>query len=219
MELVGIENSKITYLIKLHRPAGMLYEPEALEQIVRRYKFMKFPSVEELGKGTTRILGMGKFKEIQISELGIYNDGIIVNSASSSNLLDEFIDDLFGWSREEFGLIPAIGSTDEKTYESNLAVKSDHDLSKVLTPNPAAVAAVNKAYGSDRYPAVELAYSGFVFSVDDTTFPGIKKPIKFIVDRRVGVPVDQNIFYSQAPLATDDHLDVLRTFERVASSR
>jgi hypothetical protein len=108
---------------------------------------------------------------------------------------------------------------DEKTYESNLAVKSDHDLSKVLTPNSAAIAAVNKAYGSDRYPAVELAYSGFVFSVDDTTFPGIKKPIKFIVDRRVGVPLDQNIFYSQAPLTTDDHLDVLRAFERIASSR
>jgi hypothetical protein len=42
--------------------------------------------------------------------------------------LDEFIDDLFGWALEEFGLIPTLDSVHEKTYESNIVVKADSDL-------------------------------------------------------------------------------------------
>ena len=63
-----------------------------------------------------------------------------------------------------------------------------------MAPVAAAVAAVNKAYGSDRYPDAKLKRSGVVFSVDETTFPGVKKPIKFIVDRRSNVDHDQNFF-------------------------
>jgi hypothetical protein len=114
--------------------------------------------------------------------------------------LDEFIDDLFGWALEEFGLIPTLDSVHEKTYESNIVVKADSDLAMVAAPSAAAIAAVSEVYGSDRYPAAELEHSGFVFSVDQTTFPGVKNPIKFIVDRRLNVPVEQNFFYSQAPL-------------------
>jgi hypothetical protein len=216
MELVEIELAKITYLTKLHRPAGALYQPEAMEKLVRRYLFAKHPSVDDLTKNA-RLFAIGKFKDIQISEFAIYPDGIIVSSASNSKILDEFIDDLFGWAREEFGLIPTLDSIHEKTYESNIVVKAASDITTVIAPSAAAIAAVNKVYGSDRYPAAELAHSGFIFSVDETTFPGVKKPVKFIVDRRLRVPIEQNFFYSQAPLTTDDHLDVLRAFERLAS--
>jgi hypothetical protein len=218
MELVEIELAKVTYLTKLHRPAGSLYQPEAIAKLVQRYMFAKYPSIDDLTKNV-RPFAIGKFKDIQINEFSIYNDGIIVSSASNSNILDEFIDDLFGWAREEFGLVPTLEAVHEKTYESSMIVKAESDISKVVAPSAAAIAAVNKAYGSDRYPAVELAYSGFVFSVDGTTFPGVKKPNKLIVDKRLNMPVDQNLFYSQAPLPTDDHFDLLRTFERLASAR
>lgn len=218
MELVDIELTKVTYLLKIHRPAGSLYQPEAMAKLVGRYQFAKYPTLDDLTKNA-RLFQIGKFKDVQINEFGIYPDGVIVQSACNSSILDEFIDDLFNWSREEFGIVPTLESIFEKTYESNVIVKADSDLSTVLAPMPAAVAALNKAYGSDRYPDTKLEYSGFVFSVDETTFPGVKKPTKFIVDRRVNIAPEQNFFYSQAPLATDDHLDVLRAFERLAASR
>ena len=219
MELVEIELAKITYLTKLHRPEGALYQPEALEKLVRRYLFAKFPGIDDLTKNA-RLFGIGKFKNIQIGEFGIYNDGIIVASASNSKILDEFIDDLFSWARDEFGMVSTIDSIHEKTYESNLVVKASSDLTLIAALSTAASAAVNKAYGSDRYSSrANLEYSGLVFSVDETTFPGVKRPIKFIVDRRSSVAYDQNIFWSQAPLSTDDHLDVLRAFERIAAGR
>jgi hypothetical protein len=196
----------------------MLYQPEALEKIVRRYLFAKFPTIEDLSKNE-RIFRIGKFKDIQISDFAIYGDGIIVTSASDSDLLDEFIDDLLGWSYEEFGMVPSVGSVPEKSYDSGLIVKSSVDLTKAIAPAAEALSAINKAYNSGRYVSSAMAYTGFIASVDDTTFPGVKKPVKFILDRKVGLPTDQNIFYSQAPLRTKDHLDVLRTFERLASSR
>jgi hypothetical protein len=214
MELVSIENMKVTYLIQLHRPAGMLYQPEALAKIVQRYQFMKYPTIEDLSKNE-RLFRIGKFKDIQISDFAIYSDGVIVTSVSDSDLLD----DILGWSREEFGMVPAVGSVPEKSYDSGLVVKSNVDLTKAIAPAAEALAVINKAYNSGRYVSSEMAYTGVIASVDDTTFPGAKKQVKFILDRKVGIPLDQNIFYSQAPLRTKDHLDVLRSFERLASSR
>jgi hypothetical protein len=216
MELVTIELAKITYLTKLHTPGGSVYLPEAMEKLVRRYLFAKHPSIDDLTK-TVRTFGIGKFKSTQINEFSIYNDGIIVSSDCNSSILDEFIDDLFNWVREEFGLLPTLEAVNEKTYESNIVVKADTDIIQVAAPSAAAAAAIKKAYSSNRYPDADLEYSGFVCTVNEATFPGVKKPTKFIVDRRLNMPIEQNFFYSQAPLSTDDHFELLRTFERLAA--
>jgi hypothetical protein len=38
--------------------------------------------------------------------------------------------------------------------------------------------------------------------------------LDFRVERRVGAPYDQNVYYSGAPLRTADHVAVLEEFER-----
>jgi hypothetical protein len=72
---------------------------------VQRYSFAKFPTLDDLQK-VTYLFGVGKFRDVQISECGIYNDGIIVASRCNTQLLNEFLDDLFGWTAKELGLTP-----------------------------------------------------------------------------------------------------------------
>jgi hypothetical protein len=61
-----------------------------------------------------------------------------------------------------------------------------------------------------------LRLSGLIFDFDTKEFLGKRKPFRLIIDRRIGVAFSENIFYSQAPFRTKDHLNVLTSLEQVA---
>ena len=87
MELLSIEETRIIYLINLHRPAGQLYWPEAALKLIQRYSFVGFPSIADFAKDAEfRAFTVGKYQDIEIPNLRIYNDGIIVESRSNSNI-------------------------------------------------------------------------------------------------------------------------------------
>lgn len=213
MELVQIESTKVTYLVQLHNPAGQIYQPEAAMKVAQRYSFAKMPSVDDLFKNE-RAFRIGKFEGVQISEFALYSDGVIVNALCDSDIIDAFLDDVLKWAKEEFGLIPLLTSKPEKTYESSIVVQSKTDLAEGLRPRIDVLPALNRIYADGKYLHSEFHPTGLIATIDDAEFPGRKKPVKFILDRRAGVAFDQMVFYSQAPLQTKDHLEVLRGFER-----
>jgi len=215
MEVVGIENSRVIYLLDLFRPAGEVYQPDAVAKIIQRYSFVKFPSLENLVKNE-RVFAVGKFKDIQIAEFNIYTDGLIAGSSSDTDLIDDFVNDLIAWAKDEFGIIQVAGFAAERAYESTVIIKSNVDIVRALAPRNDISAILNKIYQPDRYVAGKMQLTGFIAASDRTEFAGRRKPISFIVDRRLGLPFEQNIFYSTAPLRTKDHLEVLRSIERLA---
>jgi hypothetical protein len=217
MELVGIEEAKVIYLLDLYRPAGQVYTPEATAKIVQRYSFTKFPTLENLIKNE-RNFGVGKFGDIAINEFSIYGDGVIASSASDTDKIDAFVDDLLTWAKDEFGFVQVIGNPPERSYESTVIVKADTDLMRALAPKNDVVAALNKIYQDGDYDfSGPIQLTGFVAATDRTKFSGRRKPISFTLDHRLGMPFETNIFYSMAPLKTKDHLAVLRALESLAA--
>jgi hypothetical protein len=213
MELLAIESSRIVYLTQVFRPSGQLYFPDAVTKLVERYSFFKAPSPDQVLPLT---FSVGKFQDAQIAEFAIYNDGFIVSSASDTDLLDAFIDDLLSWSASEFGLIQMAPAKSEKFYESSVVVKATSNLSESLRPQNDLAATLAKALKSAKISA-PLKLGGFIFDFDPSEFSGKRKPFRLVVDRRVGVPFAENIFYSQAPFRTKDHLNVLRSLEEMVS--
>jgi hypothetical protein len=214
MELVGIENSRIIFLTLVHRPSGQVYLPEAAAKLVQRYSFAKYPSLEELLKAT-QSFSMGTFKGVQIQDFSIYSDGVIVSSRSDTDILDAFLDDLFAWIASELGLVPVITDRPEKHYESTLVVKSETDLVLATKPAKDVVDAFNRIWHK-KYFETDYAHSGFLLHCDASQFKGRRNPMHFVVERRLGVPFDQNLFFSTAPLSTKDHLDFLARLEDLA---
>lgn len=215
MELVGIDDTKVIYLHQVNRPIGQPYWPETIGKTIARYSFAKYPKLEDLGNDF-QAFGIGKFKDVQIQEIKIYNDGIIVSSRANSKILDDFIDDLFSWAEKEFGLVPIVTSKPEKYYESSLVVKSKTDLTKVMGLNAEVCNNLNKRLES-KYVATPFYPSGLVLNCDPHEQGGGKrKPFRFLLERRIGFPFSDNVFFSQAPLMTDDHLDFLANLERLA---
>ena len=214
MELVAIESSKVIYLTQLTRPAGQLYIPEAAHKLQQRYLFAKSPKLEDLANQVLTF-GIGKFSDIQIDELSIYPDGVIVSSKSNTDKLDAFIDDLFGWSEGEFGLIQAITSKPTRWYESALVVKSSRDLPLAARPANPIADVVNKAWKKMNQEG-DFKFISFHLDCDPGLFPGRRRPMAFSVERRIHISFSEDIFYSVSPFRTDDHLDLLEAVERAA---
>ena len=82
---------------------------------------MKFPNLDQI-QGENHAFGIGKFQGFQIDELKVYGGGIIVSAKCNTELLLEFVSDLFGWLRSEFDLEQAKILEPEMYFESGLTL-------------------------------------------------------------------------------------------------
>jgi hypothetical protein len=212
MKLLGIDSSRIIYLMQALRPIGQLYIPDAITKLKERYSFVKVPNPDQIFPLSFSI---GKFRDAQIAEFSIYNDGFIVSSSSDTDLLDGFIDDLLAWAAKELSFEPLTGTTPEKYYESGIIVKAEGDLTSSTSTRLDVRSVVAPAMKAANISA-PLKLSGIIFDFDTKDILGKRKPFRLIIDRRIGVAFSENIFYSQAPFRTKDHLEILASFEQAA---
>ncbi len=217
MELVGIENSKVIHLTQLYRPAGQLIQADAVIKLAQRYGFADVPSLKEIAQNE-RSFKLGAFDGVQISEMSIYSDGFIASSASNTNIIERFMDDLLHWAKKEFGLITPPGVEEERSFESYLVVQTETDLMKALKPRNDLAALVNEIFKPDRYTGTGLWLTGFLLAPDNPAFPARRKPINLMIDRRLGQPFEKNLFFAQGPLRTNDLLAFLNAVEELASA-
>jgi hypothetical protein len=215
MELSGIDTSRVILFTQTHRPAGQLYAPEAIAKVIERYSFVKSPPPDQALPYT---FGVGKFQDIQIAELSIYNDGVIASSASDTDLLDAFIEDLLSWAAKELQLVQLPTNKPERYYESSIVVKSNVNLTSIVEPRSDLSKIFQPALKAAKIDAA-LRLSGAIFDFDSVSVQGLKKkPFRLVIDRRLGVPFSDNVFYSQAPFRTKDHFEVLASLERLSSA-
>jgi hypothetical protein len=208
MELTVFETSRVVLLTQVHRPAGQAYLPEVAAKVVQRYSFARHPTLDDLQKDT-QIFGMGKFRDVQIAELGVYGDGVVVSGRCNTQLLNDFLDDAFHWLAAEFGIVTIPYLTSEKHFESAIVVHSRVDLGAVITPPKSVADLVSEVM--ERETGAKYVSSGAMIDCDPA--PLRRKPIRFVLERRIGRPFSEGLFYSQAPLKTDDHLALLRDLE------
>jgi hypothetical protein len=218
MELVTIDTSKVIHLHVVHRPEGQVYAPDLIREVIGRYSFLKYPTPEEILRREIK-LEIGKFKNAQIQELAVFGDGIIVSSASDTDILIEFIDDLWSLAQLAFGMIPMITNKPETYFESTILVKSRVDLTSAAAPKSDIRALLDQSFHQASAIAGKFVPSGFIYDTEVQTFPGRRKPMQFTVERRIGVPFDENVFFCRAPLPTKVHLKVLGSIESVLLDR
>jgi hypothetical protein len=211
MELVSIESCRVLYLTQVYRPAGQLFLPAAAEKLISRYSFAKPPStIDDLSKDVVTF-SIGAFGDIAINELTIYPDGLVAASKSNTGKIKAFIADLLEWTKKEFGLIELDIIPKRTYYESAIVVRAVSDVLRVFKPMHAAAAALRK-----RLPDAN-AYEPYAFSLDVDGTRTSRRLIRFTLERRIGVPFEENVFFSIAPLETDDHIEFLGELEKLFS--
>ncbi|MFL9828901.1 hypothetical protein [Rhodoplanes sp. SY1] len=211
MELITIEATKVVHLIQLYRPAGQLFLPAAAAKLIQRYSFSKPPSsIDDLTKEAA-VFGIGLFNDIGINELAIYPDGLIVSSRADADKLVLFVEDLVNWSKAEFGFVELDIKSSKTLFESQIVVRAGFDLISALAPITTAGQMMNKRLSAYPYMG-EISPAAFVLDSDSTFSPTLR-PSKFTLERRIGLPYGDNIYYSTAPFRTKDHLAYLEDLE------
>lgn len=184
--------------------------------MTERYSFQYFPERAPL-PGTENVkLQVGNFNDVQIDELSIHNDGVVVSARASTDLVDEFLNDLYQFVEVTFSSVRGENPGEIRHYESSVVVTmSDKTSAKFdfLQKLGRDVGAFRESYG---LAPIEFGFDGFALEPDPVspTAPALR----FNIERRIKMPFSSNQWFSSAPLKTEDHLTVLATLEaRLAS--
>jgi hypothetical protein len=180
---------------------------------VKQYSFLKFPSAEELQKDA-QTFAVGKFRDVQINELNVYSDGIIVSGRCDTKVLEAFLGDLFGWMKADYGYEQTTIIEPEMHFESNLVVRANKDLTAALSPPKRVTSLIEQTL--TRFTDAQYLPTSTSFETDSVGLKTRRRPYRFSFERRLGMPFAKNVFYSQAPLRTDDHLSLLAGLEELA---
>ncbi len=199
------------------RAAGNYYLPDAMRLISERYGFSQNPSIEDM-RTTGGVFKEGRLvsgaKKINISEIGIFNDGIYA-LAEDTRTAHFILDDLITWAEEAVGLRPSITKIPRK-YDNAVVVEFEADIEKRLDIFNELISSYNEMLASLYNETVSVSFYQIGFAFDSLEVK-LAVNTKFTIERRVGLPFSSNRYYCIAPLRTEMHIELLEKFEKALS--
>jgi hypothetical protein len=139
--------------------------------------------------------------------LEIYDDGIVAETAVSTQVTEKFLKDVTDWANTNFGLQFDPALVVRTIYNSELSVQFDTPVATAFAPLQKFAEYLTGLPGLGNLP---LSLSTLAFG----TPSGVGgQPLSVSIERRSNTPVSANIFYCRAPLDTDTHLKALQEFD------
>ena len=214
MKLINYQFSQVTYLSTIVRRAGQIYIPNAVANFQQRYSFIEVPESSSYFNPAGGIkFKHGKFEDISIAELSLYPDGIVANSSVPVEVIERFVDDVVRWTEdalqaEEISSLPRV-----KLFDSHIIVQSAIEIGSTLQKIEGLGRMISNLL--DQYGTVTKPYtiSGIELH-NDQPDTGMYKTSSFNFERRVDQPFSRNMYFSTAPLRTNDHLELLNLLEK-----
>lgn len=191
-------------------PGGKAYYPDIASALVRRYNFQKFPQrPEEFDETKGITFAAGKFDRCVIEQVTIYPYGILLDTRVSTNESKRLLEDALQWGQKELGL--AKRQVTRWQYVSQLTF-----YSKVpITDAGMALQTLSDgvAKGVSQVTGESLHYEVTAIFVDYDQLTRKHPMGRFSIQRRENTPFSENKYFSDAPLATDLHIELLEKFE------
>jgi hypothetical protein len=218
MKLLNVQKARSIWLLEVQdlNPTGFDLWP-MMEAIQNRYSFAKAPSREQSRINTEGGIQFaeGSFvpadsRRIAVAALSIYNDGFVADTRTDSFATDEFLNDVLQFCRKTFSLTYDPQMAQKRGYLSELIVTTERRLNSVGDRLASFANTLSEFMGISQSSPFEV--EAVRFSVDHA-IQGRSGP--FSIERQVGTPFSKNRYYSQAPLRTIHHLDVLNKFEEI----
>lgn len=214
MKLLGVRLARSIWLTPQYflNPQGLFLRRASVE-LKDRYEFLKGPfDNATIGTPDVKYEG-GGFKTasgttIQIISLTLHGDGIVVDTMSSTDYADAFLEDVFRWLGKDYGLPSPTDSPIKRIYVSELNVAFEKAADFLNPKLKAFVDLVSATIGDEQGGGV--GFLGFQLTTDPTRTP---RPNVFRMDREINTSIEDNRFYSLAPVKTGEHIQLLEKLE------
>jgi hypothetical protein len=150
---------------------------------------------------------------IVISKIEIYNDGISVHVPSNTTNAEIVL-------QKTLELFYSFGVRKPQTpplhyYVSIIVADFEHSLNSLFPTS------LLEKIGKNLPVEAKAQFSGFDINADQTLVPGrwhSINPTRFAIHRRLpNIPYDVNRYFSQANMATEQHMELLGEFEKLAA--
>jgi hypothetical protein len=197
-------------------PTGMSLKG-VIEEVAKRYQFAQAPK-NELDFDDQRRLSfksgtfVGQRKVPILVSLNIYNDGLVADTMSSTDEATEFLNDLAKWLNDIYGL--AVPKERKVAYVSQIDFQSDVSLTTI---NRRLEAFAGNLENFARVAGGHYEVGSIQLWTEDVGKSGSPAPVK--IERKISAPFSANHYYSQAPLPTKDHIELLSEFETILKQR
>lgn len=221
MKLLSIQRARSLWFVNVTdlNPHGYNLL-KIVPNIIEKYRFQLFPTKFEEFDLTQGVKYHGGTFQIDSQhdisvDVNIYNNGLLVDTRSSTKDADAFLDEFLTWIASELDLVSYQEVLNTKIYVSELWVQTDKPLN-ALNPKLADFAKrlTSLIVGHENHP-IAFETTGIYLS----TNPIITNPPGgFRFERVEGAPFNENRYYSAAPLQTDLHLEMLEELENILSS-
>jgi len=217
MKTVAVQLAQSVIAVRVNRNLG--YLPDAARAVVDRYKFVEFPTSPheffpvDSNQPINFRHGRWELKDrvLVIGWLQIYQTGFAVSVDTNTADSDLVLKDVMGWASSHFNIeFEVVRPTG---HLSQLDVRFERRLGELIPQLKPVGAAITKGIGDffTSRPAYEL--TGVTFHFDPTANP-TWAPSAVKIEPRLGVPFGDRVYFSEAPLSTNDHIIVLERFER-----
>lgn len=230
MKIIQVRLARAIWLFDLQdlNPGGKAIFGDLIEWIKDSYSFKIAPNSNVIGAGvaaTPAIPGnqppvgiefqQGHFQAreeifVEIGKLTLYNDGIVVDSSSSTTNSDLFAQDLIQSAVREFALTFDKDTVRKRLYVSELIVRSDLSL-EVINPRLTAFSRrIKEAIPEESKPQFQIGGISFWSEPNDAG-----QHRMFTLERQLGKASGEHRYFSRAPLTTDEHLGLLEELEQI----
>jgi hypothetical protein len=192
-------------------PRNGLFFPELVKELVQRFNFQKYPhTLDEWQDTGGAQFGHGKLGTIAVDKLVLFNNGIQVDTHAGTAESKRIIEETLDWAREKFSLAYAPGMIKRWAYVSDLTFYTGVPILSTPALDNLAESA-SKALSGILGEAVMYEPTTQTVGHDPLTLKYGRAG--FTIQRRLDVPFRENKYFSESPLPTEIHLDLLRKFE------
>ena len=216
MKRLGVLMARTLAMIELAEinQRGTLYVPQITKALVDRYKFEHFPTEAkhfDLEGGIE--FRLGKIGDIAIDRVAIFGGTILLETQVSTETSKELLLNLLNWLRDDFGATFNESQVRRWAHINQLLFQTDFpilaEFSKPLAVLAEKVnATVSEMFGEEMGYESQSIQIGHDPSARKNSIAGLQ------IYHRGGVPYKDNRYFSEAPLPTEIHWELLEEFEK-----
>lgn len=190
-----------------------IYFPELVKELAKYFSFQKFPQTLEdhdISKGVEFLEGKSGRRTIQ--KLVLWDNTLVIETTSSTKDSMEILEEVLLWAVEKFGINYEPGLIKRFAYVSDITFYSDTPL---LSVSPAVSFLANSCTTAlSEIWQEPVDYRPISLRVGHDPVLRQFGIAPFTIERRGTARLSENKYFSESPLPTDMHLQILEQFER-----
>jgi len=194
-------------------PRGKVFNADFVQELVKRYKFQKFPKTfEEFDEVKGVVFEDGKIGNKVIQKFTIFNTVLVLETRSHTNDSKQILEEMLVWGVAKFGLNYNPGGIKRFAYVSDVTFYSDVPLLGAACPPLADLAAKTSAEVTQMWDE-PILYSPANLAIAHDPLTRKNGIAAFTITHRAEHKFSENKYFSESPLPTDKHIKFLEEFE------